>query len=90
MVDALAPAAEAARIALNNGASLRAAADAAAKAAASGADASTGLVARVGKSKGLGDRTLGFIDPGALTTSILLDSMCETIRRHSETLPADE
>ena len=46
-------------------------------------DASTGLVAKVGKSKGLGDRTVGFIDPGALTMSIPLDSMCETIRRLS-------
>jgi phosphoenolpyruvate---glycerone phosphotransferase subunit DhaL len=89
MVDALAPAAEAARRALNDGASIEEAADAAAKAAASGADASRGLVAKVGKSKGLGDRTVGFIDPGALTTSILLDSICDTIRRRSEALPED-
>ena len=90
MVDALAPAAEAARSALNNGASIEQAAEAAAKAAANGADASRRLVAKVGKSKGLGDRTIGFIDPGALTTSILLDSIFETIRRHSEMLPEDE
>ncbi len=90
MVDALAPAAEAARSALNHGASIKQVAEAAAKAAAGGADASRGLVAKVGKSKGLGDRTVGFIDPGALTTSILLDSMSETIRRHSETPPEGE
>jgi len=90
MVDALAPAAEAARSALNDGASIKQVAEAAAKAAAGGADASRGLVAKVGKSKGLGDRTVGFIDPGALTTSILLDSMSETIRRHSETPPEGE
>jgi|SRR5271166_870943 len=90
MVDALAPAAEAARSALNDGASIKQVAEAAAKAAAGGADTSRGLVAKVGKSKGLGDRTLGFIDPGALTTSILLDSMSETIRRHSETPPEGE
>jgi phosphoenolpyruvate---glycerone phosphotransferase subunit DhaL len=84
MVDALAPAAVAARSALDNGASMEQAAEAAARAAASGADASRGLVAKVGKSKGLGDRTLGFIDPGALTTNILLDSICDTIRKHSE------
>jgi phosphoenolpyruvate---glycerone phosphotransferase subunit DhaL len=89
MVDALAPAVEAARTTLDNGGSIEAAADAAAKAAASGADASRGLVARVGKSKGLGDRTVGFIDPGALTTSILLDSICDTVRRHSEALPEE-
>ena len=90
MVDALTPAAEAARSALNSGASIERVAEAAAKAAASGADASRGLVARVGKSKGLGDRTVGFIDPGALTTSILLESMSETIRKYAETLPKDE
>ncbi len=90
MVDALAPAAEAARSALNDGASIKQVAEAAAKAAAGGADASRGLVAKVGKSKGLGDRTVGFIDPGASTTSILLDSMSETIRRHSETPPEGE
>ena len=89
MVDALAPAAEAARRALNDGASIEEVAEAAAKAAASGADASRGLVAKVGKSKGLGDRTVGFIDPGALTTSILLDSIRDTIRRRSEALPED-
>ena len=89
MVDALAPAAEAARSALNDGASIEQVAEAAAKAAAAGAEASRGLVAKVGKSKGLGERTVGFVDPGALTTSIVLESISETIRRHSET-PPDE
>jgi phosphoenolpyruvate---glycerone phosphotransferase subunit DhaL len=88
MVDALTPAAEAARSALNSGASIAQVAEAAAKAAAGGAEASKGLVAKVGKSKGLGDRTVGFIDPGALTTSIILESIFETIRKHSET-PAE-
>jgi phosphoenolpyruvate---glycerone phosphotransferase subunit DhaL len=87
MVDALAPAAAAARSAVDEGASMAQTAEAAAKAAASGADASKGLVAKVGKSKGLGDRTVGFIDPGALTTSILLDSIRDTIQRHSQSLP---
>jgi phosphoenolpyruvate---glycerone phosphotransferase subunit DhaL len=85
MVDALAPAAEAARRALKDGAPIEQVAKAAAKAAAAGAEASKGLVAKVGKSKGLGERTVGFVDPGALTTSILLDSISETIRSHSPT-----
>jgi phosphoenolpyruvate---glycerone phosphotransferase subunit DhaL len=87
MVDALAPAAAAARSAVEEDASMAQTAEAAAKAAASGADGSKGLVAKVGKSKGLGDRTVGFIDPGALTTTILLDSMRDTIQRHSESSP---
>lgn len=87
MVDALAPAAAAARSAVDEGASMAQTAEAAAKAAASGADASKGLVAKVGKSKGLGDRTVQFIDPGALTTTILLNSIRDTIQRHSQSLP---
>jgi phosphoenolpyruvate---glycerone phosphotransferase subunit DhaL len=81
MIDALAPAAEAARKALAEGASLETVAAAAARAAEAGVEASKGLVAKVGKAKGLGDRTVGFIDPGALTMSILLDSVAATLRR---------
>jgi phosphoenolpyruvate---glycerone phosphotransferase subunit DhaL len=80
MVDALAPAADAARKALDSGASLEEVATAAAKGAAGGVEATRGLVAKIGKAKGLGERTVGFIDPGALTTSVLLDSIAETLR----------
>ncbi len=80
MVDALAPAAEAARKALAGNGAIEEVAAAAAKAAADGVEATRGLVAKIGKAKGLGDRTVGFIDPGALTTSILLDSIAETLR----------
>ena len=76
MVDALAPAAVAARKALVPGAPLEDVAEAAAKAAAAGVEATRGLVAKIGKSKGLGERTVGFVDPGALTTSILLEFDC--------------
>ena len=81
MVDALAPAAEAARKALAGSGAIEEVAAAAAKAAADGVEATRGLVAKIGKAKGLGDRTVGSIDPGALTTSILLDSIAETLRR---------
>jgi len=81
MVDALAPAAEAARRALGEGASIERIAEAAAKSAAEGAEASKRLIAKVGKSKSLGERTMGFVDPGALTTSILLDSIADALRR---------
>lgn len=80
MVDALAPAAQAARKAFASGASLEDVAGAAAKAAAEGVEATRGLVAKVGKAKGLGERTVGFVDPGALTTSILINSIAETLR----------
>jgi len=75
MVDALAPAADAAR---------RHAADplpqalaAAAAAASQGADATRSLVASVGKAKTLGPRSLGHVDPGALSVSILLQALSE-------------
>src|SRR5271157_3374679 len=83
MVDALAPAAVAAHKALVPGASLEDVAEAAAKAAAAGVEATRGLVAKIGKSKGLGERTVGFVDPGALTTSILLESIADTLRNRA-------
>ena len=82
MVDALAPAAQAARNALVDGGSLADVAAAAAEAAAAGVEATRGLVARIGKAKGLGERTIGFVDPGALTTSILLNSISATLGSH--------
>lgn len=80
MVDALAPAAEAARKAFASGGSIEDVAAAAAKAAAAGVGATRGLVAKIGKAKSLGDRSVGFVDPGALTTSILMDSIAATLR----------
>ncbi len=80
MVDALAPAAEAARKAFASGGSIEDVAAAAAKAAAAGVEATRGLVAKIGKAKSLGDRSVGFVDPGALTTSILMDSIAATLR----------
>ena len=63
----------------STGGSLAEVAAAAAEAAAAGVEATRGLVAKIGKAKGLGERTVGFVDPGALTTSILLDSISATL-----------
>jgi dihydroxyacetone kinase-like protein len=83
MVDALAPAAVAARLALAKGGSLEEVAAAAARSAAGGMESTRGLVAKIGKAKAVGERTIGFVDPGALTTSILLNAISETLRlRH--------
>jgi dihydroxyacetone kinase len=38
------------------------------------------MVARIGKAASLGERTVGLVDPGALTMSVLLSSISETIR----------
>lgn len=72
MVDALVPAAAAARGAVGDG--LLATAKAAAAAAHEGKDATVDMVAKFGKAKALGDRALGHPDPGAISTTIILDT----------------
>ena len=70
MVDALAPAA---RAAVQS--TLAASLAAAAKAAGDGVEATRGMVATTGKARTLGERSLGHIDPGALSVSIILRAM---------------
>jgi dihydroxyacetone kinase-like protein len=79
MLDALAPAAEAARRSLAGGGSMGEVAAAAAKAATDGVEETRTMVAKIGKAAALGERTIGFVDPGALTVSILLRSISESI-----------
>ena len=71
MIDALDPAAVASR----GHASLAQALDAAARAAASGVEATRDMLASTGKARSLGERSLGHIDPGALSVSIILAAM---------------
>jgi dihydroxyacetone kinase-like protein len=72
MVDALAPAAEAARAAADEGQPLHAAAAAAANAAESGRDASASMVATLGRARTLGERSVGHPDAGACSVAIIL------------------
>ncbi|CRK59002.1 Phosphoenolpyruvate-dihydroxyacetone phosphotransferase, ADP-binding subunit DhaL [Alloactinosynnema sp. L-07] len=69
MVDALAPAADAAQ-----GDTVAAVLAAAAKAAEAGAEATVPLVARKGRASYLGERSAGHLDPGARSASLLLRS----------------
>jgi dihydroxyacetone kinase-like protein len=73
MVDALAPAAAAAREAAAAG--LQATLAAAAAAAAQGLEATRGMVATTGKARSLGERSLGHVDPGAITVVLILTAM---------------
>jgi dihydroxyacetone kinase-like protein len=75
MVDALAPAARAARGAADRG--LHAALAAAAEAALAGVEATRGMIASTGKARTLGERSLGHPDPGAISVGILLGAMCD-------------
>ncbi|HLT85391.1 MAG TPA: dihydroxyacetone kinase subunit DhaL [Phototrophicaceae bacterium] len=72
MVDALRPAAEAARAVAEEGGSARAALAAAADAAAAGAEATEPMVARKGRASYLGERSAGHRDPGAQSSALIL------------------
>ncbi|WP_182354264.1 dihydroxyacetone kinase subunit DhaL [Flaviflexus huanghaiensis] len=77
MLDALIPAAEAARAAVGQG--LPVAARAAADAAERGSEATKDMVAKVGKAKSLGERSLGHRDPGSISVTILLNAIADGI-----------
>jgi dihydroxyacetone kinase-like protein len=73
MIDALSPAAKAAEA--HRTGSLGAAVAAAAEAALDGMEQTKAMVAKMGKARSLGDRSLGHVDPGALSMSLILDAM---------------
>ena len=77
MLDALAPAAEAAAKAASGG--LPAAVRAAAQAAAEGVEATKSMVATTGKARTLGERSLGHPDPGAVSLKLILEAMRDYI-----------
>lgn len=77
IVDALEPAAEAAKGA--TGGSVSEAFRAAADAAEDGVEATKDLVARKGRASYLGERAVGHQDPGATSTHLLLDAAAQTL-----------
>jgi dihydroxyacetone kinase-like protein len=77
MVDALAPAVDAYDAAAGDG--IGPALAAAAAAAAEGRDRTTALVARKGRASYLGERSAGHQDPGATSTTILIESLRDAV-----------
>ena len=77
MLDALAPAAKAAREKADAG--LQAAASAASDAAADGVERSKDMVAQFGRARTLGNRALGHPDPGAISVGIILAAMAASL-----------
>jgi dihydroxyacetone kinase-like protein len=75
MVDALTPAAAALRGAVESGASLADAITAAADAAAEGARSTVPMQARKGRASYLGERSIGHLDPGAASTTLLIAAL---------------
>jgi phosphoenolpyruvate---glycerone phosphotransferase subunit DhaL len=80
MLDALVPATEAAA----NEGSPAALLAAASEAARRGVEETTGMVARTGKARPLGARSLGHPDPGALSASLIVDAMAEFVSARDE------
>ncbi|MDU7041979.1 MAG: dihydroxyacetone kinase subunit DhaL [Actinomyces sp.] len=72
MVDAWTPALEAARAAAESGSDPAAVLEAAATAAESGAAATEPMRATKGRASYLGERSIGHLDPGAVSTSLIL------------------
>ncbi len=75
VIDALAPAARAAHAAVGGSVAMVLAATA--EAAAGGVEATKAMVATTGKARSLGERSIGFPDPGALSLSLILKAMQE-------------
>jgi dihydroxyacetone kinase-like protein len=79
MYDAWAPALDAYDDAVAGGSDLAGALAAAVEAAAKGRDATIPLVARKGRASYLGERSAGHLDPGAASTTLLLESAARTL-----------
>jgi dihydroxyacetone kinase-like protein len=78
MLDALFPAARAARSSLDGGSDLAAITAAARDAAAAGAEATIPMLATKGRASYLGERSVGHQDPGATSAALLLAVLAET------------
>jgi dihydroxyacetone kinase-like protein len=78
MVDALAPARDAFRSAIDGGADLADALRRAADAAEEGMKATTPLVARKGRASYLGERSAGHQDPGATSSWLFMKTVADT------------
>jgi phosphoenolpyruvate---glycerone phosphotransferase subunit DhaL len=81
MFDAMSPALDAFDASLAAGNRIADAAAAALAAAAVGRDATEPLVARKGRASYLGERSIGHIDPGATSTTLLFEALSETLAK---------
>ena len=77
MVDALAPAVDAARTALEEQASLAEVLSAAAQAARQGAESTAAMEPRAGRARYAADRSIGTEDPGACTVALIFEAWAE-------------
>lgn len=78
MVDALLPARDALRAAVDGGSPPRDALAVSARVAREGAEATGPLLARKGRASYLGERSIGHQDPGATSTALLLGALADS------------
>ena len=79
MLDALSPALDAMDGVIENGGELVSAVTAARDAARAGREATVPLVARKGRASYLGERSVGHMDPGAASMSLLFDALTDEL-----------
>ncbi|AGY92634.1 hypothetical protein SPICUR_08530 [Spiribacter curvatus] len=84
MLDAWLPATPAAEASLARGASAAEAALCAREAAAEGARATASMIASRGRAARLKERSIGYQDPGAVSASIVIEALVETIEATPE------
>jgi len=77
MLDTLIPAVTCLRDELAAGRGLSAAAARAAEAAAAGCESTRGMVAQRGRASYLGERAVGHLDPGAVSSRLLIEALAE-------------
>lgn len=83
ILDALHPMAEALRAAAEDGADLADAIDAAARSARDGAEATSGMIATMGRASRLGERSRGFADPGATSFAVIVEALARAYRHEA-------
>jgi len=80
MIDALVPAVDGFNLAIKESKSISAALEQAAEAASEGAEATKNMQAKFGRAKNMGDRTIGHIDPGAKSISLIFQGFCSALK----------
>ena len=83
MIDALVPAVEAMQQAAEGGADARSVLEQGATAAEAGALATRDMVARFGRAKALGEKTLGEQDPGATSMSLIIRGFANGVNNNA-------
>ena len=92
MMDTLIPAVTAYSAAVGSGKSFIESLEAMREAAIAGRDSTKDLVAKVGRSSRLGERSRGVLDAGAVSLFLILDSMAESIEsliRRNSSVPGE-